>query len=303
MLGLFLLWCAGRAALLGVDAIGLVTAVAIDAVFMPVLLAVCAREIVTGRKWNNLKILGGLLALTLANLGYHACILAGIRPDLPGRVAVAAYVTLIMIIGGRILPSFTRNWLSKRGESRLPAPYGAVDTASMVLAIAALAAWVALPEHGATGMLALVAALAQAVRLWRWRGWATRAEGLVLILHLAYGFVVLGLVAVAATAFGLLDAVSSMHVLTVGGIGSMTLAVMSRATRGHTGMELRASPVTISSYGCILAAGAVRPLATIVPDAYMVVLSAAGVAWILAFLLYLVEYAPALTRVRRDLPQ
>jgi uncharacterized protein involved in response to NO len=192
LLGLFLLWCAGRAALLGVDAIGLVPTVAIDAAFMPVLLAVCAREIVAGRKWNNLKILGGLLALTLANLGYLACILAGIGPDLPGRAAVAAYVTLIMIIGGRILPSFTRNWLSKRGESRLPAPYGAVDTARMVLAVAALAAWVALPEHDATGMLGLVAALAQAVRLSRWRGWATRPEGLVLILHLAYAFVVLG---------------------------------------------------------------------------------------------------------------
>lgn len=303
LLALFLLWCAGRAALLGVDVIGPLPAVAIDAAFMPALLVVCAREIVAGRKWNNLKIVGGLLALTLANLGYHACILAGIGPDLPGRAAVAAYVTLIMIIGGRILPSFTRNWLSKRSESRLPAPYGGIDTASMILAIAALAAWVAIPEHDVTGMLALVAALAQSFRLSRWRGWAARAEGLVLILHLAYAFVVLGLVAIAATAFGLLDAVSSMHVLTVGGIGSMTLAVMSRATRGHTGLDLRASPVTIASYGCILAAGAVRPLATIVPDAYMLVLSAAGVAWMLAFLLYLVEYAPALTRVRRDLPQ
>lgn len=110
-------------------------------------------------------------------------------------------------------------------------------------------------------------------------------------------------VAVAATAFGLLDTVSSMHVLTVGGIGSMTLAVMSRATRGHTGLELRASPVTIASYGCILLAGAVRPLASLLPDAYLLVLSIAGVAWMLAFLLYLVEYAPALTRIRRDLPQ
>jgi uncharacterized protein involved in response to NO len=303
LLSIFLLWCAGRVALLGVNAIGVVPAVAVDAVFMPALLAICAREIVAGRKWKNLQILGGLLALTLANLGYHACILAEVGPDLPGRAAIAAYVTLIIIIGGRILPSFTRNWLSKRGETRLPAPYDKVDTASMIVAVAALIAWVALPEHAVTGMLALVAALAQAVRLSRWRGWAARTEGLVFILHLAYGFVVLGLVAVAATAFGLLDGVSSMHVLTVGCIGSMTLAVMSRATRGHTGLELRASPVTIASYTCILAAGAVRPLATIMPDAYMPVLSGAALAWMLAFLLYLAEYVPALTRLRRDLPK
>jgi len=285
-----------------VDAIGIVPAVVIDVAFLPALLAICTREIVAGKKWKDLKILAGILVLCLANAGFHACILLGIGPDLPGRMATAAYVVLIMIVGGRILPSFTRNWLNKRGETRLPAPYGRTDIASMAVAVLALAVWVAFPENIWTGWVALAAALAQAIRLSRWRGHATGAEGLVLVLHVAYGFVVLGFLAIAATAFGVLDAVSSLHVLTVGSIGTMTLAVMTRATRGHTGLDLHASRITVASYVCMVVASVVRPLAAFLPEIYMEAISVAGLAWMLAFLLYLLEYAPALTQKRRDLP-
>lgn len=302
LLALFLLWCAGRVSLLAVDQIGLIPAVILDVLFIPALLAICAREIIAGKKWKDVKILGGLLVLTLANAGFHTCIVFGLGADLPGRMATAAYVMLIMIVGGRILPSFTRNWLSKNGHIALPAPYDGIDTASLFVALVALATWVALPDQHWTGVIALTAALAQGVRLVRWRGWAARAEGLVLILHVAYGFVVLGFLAIAASAFDLLDPVSSLHVLTAGCIGSMTLAVMSRATRGHTGLELHASALTVASYVCMVTAGGIRPLAGFLPDLYMPVISLAGLAWMLAFLLYLVEYAPALTRKRRDLP-
>jgi uncharacterized protein involved in response to NO len=302
LLALFLLWCAGRAALLSVDAIGVWPAVVIDVAFMPALLAICSREIVAGKKWKDLKILAGLLVLTLANCGFHACILLEIGPELPGRAATAAYVMLIMIVGGRILPSFTRNWLAKIGETRLPASFNRIDTVSMIIALAALAGWVAKPEEPWTGAIALLAAGAQSLRLSRWRGWAARAEGLVLVLHVAYAFVVLGFLAIAGTAFGLLDTVSSLHVLTVGCIGSMTLAVMSRATRGHTGLELHASPTTVVSYVAMVVAGGIRPLAAMAPEIYLQVIAVAGVAWMVAFLLYLIEYAPALTQKRRELP-
>lgn len=302
LLALFLLWCAGRAALLAVDTIGLWPAVLVDLGFMPALLAICAREIVAGKKWKDVKILGGLLVLTLANGGFHACIVFGVGADLPGRMATAAYVMLIMIVGGRILPSFTRNWLNKNGHSALPASYNVVDTASLIVALVALVTWVAMPDQPWIGVIALAAALAQGIRLARWRGWAARAEGLVLILHVAYGFVILGFLAIAATAFGWLDTISSLHVLTAGCIGSMTLAVMSRATRGHTGLELHASTLTVASYVCMVTAGSIRPIAALVPEFYMPAISLAGLAWMLAFLLYLIEYAPALTRKRRDLP-
>lgn len=302
LLALFLLWCAGRLALLLVDQIGLLPSIFIDAAFLPALLAICAREIIAGKKWKDLKILGGLLVLTLANWGFHACIAVGVGPELPGRMATAAYLMLIMIVGGRILPSFTRNWLNKNGHKVLPAPYSNVDTVALLVSLVALVAWVAFPELVWTGVIALIAAAAQAVRLARWRGWAARAEGLVLVLHVAYLFVVLGFLAVAATAFGLLDAFSSLHVFTAGCIGSMTLAVMSRATRGHTGLDLHASPVTVASYVSMAIAGSLRPIAGLLPEFYMPLISAAGLCWMLAFLLYLVEYAPALTGKRRDLP-
>ncbi|HTM76674.1 MAG TPA: NnrS family protein, partial [Devosia sp.] len=235
LLLLFVLWCFGRLALLGVESIGVVPAAAVDIAFLPVLLAFCAREIIAARKWKDLKILAGILALALANLCFHAAIIWGDDVLLASRLGTAAYLMLIMLIGGRIVPVFTRNWLSKRGKTRLPITYNGFDTVALLVGVAGLAAWVAAPQTALTGNLCAIAALVHAVRLTRWRGWTTGAEGLVLVLHLAYGFVVLGFAALSATAFGALDPISSLHVLTVGCVGTMTLAVMTRVTRGHTG--------------------------------------------------------------------
>ncbi|HTM78697.1 MAG TPA: NnrS family protein, partial [Devosia sp.] len=112
----------------------------------------------------------------------------------------------------------------------------------------------------------------------------------------------LGFAALSATAFGTLDPLSSLHVLTVGCVGTMTLAVMTRVTRGHTGQALHASPMTVLSYVCMILAGLLRPLAAAFPDFYMAIVTASGIAWMLAFLLFLVEHTPLLTRKRRDQP-
>ncbi|MBN9056043.1 MAG: NnrS family protein, partial [Rhizobiales bacterium] len=111
--GLFGLWCAGRLALLAADRIGVAEAAVIDGLFLPVLLGICTREIVAGRKWKDLKILGGLLALSLANAVFHVAVIGGGDDHMAIRLGVAAYVVLVMIVGGRIVPSFTRNWLNK----------------------------------------------------------------------------------------------------------------------------------------------------------------------------------------------
>ncbi|WP_108398578.1 NnrS family protein [Devosia submarina] len=299
LLGLFLLWCAGRVALLCADIVGSVPAAAVDSIFLPVLFAVCAREIVGGKKWKDIKIVSGILALSIANILFHYSVIGGYWTATSSRLAISAYVMLIMIIGGRILPSFTRNWLSKRGEIRFPVPYNTFDTLSLVIALAALFAWVIKPEGPVTGVLCLAASAVQAFRLSRWRGWTTGAEGLVVILHAAYGFVVLGFAAVAASAVGVFDPLSALHVMTVGCIGTMTLAVMTRATRGHTGLELHASPITVASYGAMVFAALLRPIAGVLPDAYMALVSLSGAAWIAAFLLYLIEYARPLASKRK----
>lgn len=300
---LFAVWCAGRLALLAPDVLGLVPSILVDAAFLPLLLAICAREIVAGRKWKDLKILGGILALAMANIGFHMLIALGGDAGFANRLGVGAFVMLVSIMGGRVVPSFTRNWLVKRHAIDLPVPYNDFDTVALFTGLAALVLWVTLPGTIWTGLACLVAGIVHLVRLWRWRGWQSRGEKLVLVLHLGYAFVPLGFLAIAAAQLGWAESVASLHVFTVGAIGVMTLAIMSRATRGHTGLPLAASRVTAISYAALILAALLRPLASVWPDYSTELLSATGLCWIVAFTLYVAEYGPVLVRTRRDRPE
>lgn len=291
------IWAAGRLAMAGAAVTGVPLAALIDASFLPVLLAIAGREIVAGRKWNDLKVLAGCAAVMVGNLGFHMAVLTGGDPQAWLRAAVSGYVLLILIIGGRIIPSFTRNWLKKGGADRMPVPYGRFDMGVIGWSAGALAAWTVAPASGATVLAALVAAGLNAARLARWRGMAVRSEWLLFVLHAAYGFVPPGFVSLAAAGAGLLLPVSALHVLTVGVIATMMLAVMTRATRGHTGRALTASGWTAAAYLCLFAAALARPLSDLTGAAGL--MEASAVLWIAAFGLFVAEHAGMLLHVRR----
>ncbi|WP_428413630.1 NnrS family protein [Pararhizobium sp.] len=296
------IWAAGRLAMLSPALIGATTAAAVDALFLPSLLLICAREVVAGRKWSDLKVVGGLAALSFANILFHYAVIGEVHSGVANRLAVSAYVMLITIIGGRIIPSFTRNWLNKLGYKKFPVPHNRFDVIAIIVGLVALCAWVMCPEHPATAVLATIAGLLHAIRLTRWRGWTTWPEKLLVILHLAYAFVAFGLFGIALGALGMIDELSVLHLLSVGAIASMMIAVMSRVTRGHTGRVLTASPMTSVSYAAILLAAVLRPLANVLPEFYNPLIAAAGLFWILAFMLFCWECGPMLLRVRRDAP-
>ncbi len=300
---LFAIWLAGRIVLIRPDLVGLGWALGIDLLFLPLLFAICLREVVAGRKWRDLKVLGAVLALALSNAGYHALIVWNDDTGLATRLAISAYVMLIGIVGGRVVPSFTRNWLAKRHVTSLPAPYGRLDTLAVLAGLAGLGLWVVWPDHPATVIACLAAAVLHASRLARWQSWQTANERLVLVLHLAYAAVPIGFVAVALVPSGVFDAASALHIFTVGAIGLMTLAIMSRATRGHTGMPLTAPPVTAASYSLLVAGAVLRPSATFLPDQYLTLVSLGGLCWMAAFALYLIEYSPALLTRRKPRPE
>lgn len=297
LIGLVAVWLAGRVAMAAAGWIGLGLAVGVDLLFLPLLLAICGREIIAGRKWNDLKVLAGVAAVMAGNTGFHAAMLSGGDPQPWLRAAVAGYVVLVLIIGGRIIPSFTRNWLSQRGGTCFPVPFNRFDMGVIGVSALALAVWAVAPQGPLVAVMALVAAALNLVRLGRWRGLATRAEGLLLVLHLAYGFVPLGLLAIAAAATGLLAPAAALHLLTVGVIGTMMLAVMTRVTRGHTGRGLTASRLTLLSYLCLFGAALARPLADLTPLPGL--MAAAGWLWILAFVLFVLEHAGMLVHARR----
>ncbi|MHA6288135.1 NnrS family protein [Maricaulis sp. CAU 1757] len=303
LMGLSGLWLAGRAAMLAYTTLGPAAAV-IDAAFLVVLAAVLMREVITGRNLRNLPvcILSGLFAL--ANIGFHFAMTTGVgwRPAQTGAIAVITL--LIALIGGRIVPSFTRNWLVQSGQGGpLPAPMGRFDTATLVCAGSALLAWVLAPQSWSSGMLLIAAGGLQIIRLARWKGWRTGAEPLVLILHAGYAWLALSLVlmGLAALAPGLVPATAALHALTAGAMGTMTLAVMTRASLGHTGRERTADVWTRLIYGLVITGAIGRVLSPLLAgDWQYPLVGVAAVLWSGAFGLFALRYGPMLVRARQS---
>ena len=296
---LFAWWCAGRAALAMSDVMGVAPAIALDATFLPVVALLCGREIVSGHKWKDLRLVGILAALSIANIAFHAAVLTGTETGPSSRLAVALYTALITMVGGRMVPSFTRSALKARGGGPLPAPFGAVDRLAIALTLPALAGWVLLPESRLTAVLALMAATAQVTRLARWHGWRGGSEPIVVALHAAYVFIPLGLGGIALAALGYAPENAALHGLTVGAIGGMMLAVMMRTTRGHTGKPVRGSWVSALASGTLFAAALLRILAGLLPDHASLCYTLAGLGWVFAFGLFVIEYGPMLAFARR----
>jgi len=288
------LWLVGRLVDIDPALLGDVPSAALDMLFLPALAFVVVREVVVGRNWQNVRVGAGITLLALLNLLFHVFALKGWDVDAVLRGTVALYVVLVSHIGGRLAPSFTRNYLAKRNARKLPRPAGRLDQVAFFVTIAAGALWAIHPEGWTTAVLCAAAALCQLVRLAGWRGLSTYREPLLAVLHLAYCFVPFGFLAAGAAAIGLISEPSALHVLTIGVIGLATMAVMTRATRGHTGRPLTASVPTTLSYAALLLAALARPLAEALPEHYHPILMVAGSAWIAAFVLFLVEHAPML---------
>lgn len=299
LLVLVLAWLAGRLAVSFGGALGWVAVAVIDVAFLLLVLAAAGREVIAGRNWRNLRVLVIVAVFAAADVVVH--VEAHVRGEavLGRRLALAAIVMLIVLIGGRIVPSFTRNWLVKANPGRLPAPFGRLDGAAIGASVPALAAWLVAPDGWVTAALLGLAGLVQAVRLARWAGDRTGRDALVLILHLGYAFIPLGFLLLAAAAlWPVVPEAAGIHAWSVGAAGVMTLAVMTRATRGHTGRSLEAPPSTRAVYVAVVVAAALRILAALLPEMASPLLWAATLAWVAAFWGFCAVYGPMLLRPR-----
>ncbi len=296
---LFGVWLAGRAAVALSAHIGWALAAIIDCAFLAVVAAAIAREIVAGKNWRNLKVLALVLLLLAANVAFHLEARFSGSADFGRRFGVAAIVALVMVIGGRVIPSFTHTWLARRGPGRLPQTFGRFDGVCVILSGGALIGWTLVPDNRIVGLALLAAGLLNAARLARWAGERATSEALVLILHLAYLFVPLGFILSGAAAWTPLIPLSAgLHAWAVGAIGTMTLAVMTRATLGHTGHALHAGLGAQAIYGAILLAAAARIFAALAPQWSFVLLHVAAFAWTAAFFGFALVFGRALLRPR-----
>jgi uncharacterized protein involved in response to NO len=291
--GLVGLWIVGRLAMLFPGHV----AAMVDSLFLIAFAAVIWREVLAGRNWRNLPVCILVSLFALANIAFHAAGDAGVA--VAERLALGVAATLIALIGGRITPSFTRNWLRGQGRAaQLPNP-GWLDRAALGATGAAGLAWLVLPEAKAAGVLLALAGLLNLARLSRWQGWRTMREPLVAILHLGYAWLGLGLVLLgAARLTPAVEQTAGVHALTAGAVGVMTLAVMTRATRGHTGRPLHADKATVGLYAAINLAAATRVAAPFFPSAHVALLSVSAALWVVAFAGFAAVYSRMLAQPR-----
>jgi uncharacterized protein involved in response to NO len=247
-------------------------------------------------------VLGMLAVFALANAIFHVEAARGVyaAQGVGLRLGLAAALMMIGLIGGRIVPSFTRNWLVKRGEDRLPvSPMQRFDKFCLLALLFALLLWVAFPISPWTGGALILAGALHLQRMMRWRGHLTIAEPLVTVLHAGYAFVPLGAFAVGAEILwpGLLGAASAQHLWMGGAIGLMTLAVMTRATLGHTGQALSAGRGTVAIYVALVGAVLARVAAGLWPEQASFLHALSGLFWIGAFGGFALIYGPLLLRL------
>jgi uncharacterized protein involved in response to NO len=301
LLILVMLWLAGRTVMLMSDVLGNIPAAVVDATYLIVLTGAVLREIMVGKNWRNLKVAGLAGVVAFANIVFHAEVIFSGAPDYGLRLGIGGIVVLITLVGGRVTPSFTHNWLARRGDPKRPASLGRFDFISIGVTVVALLLWIAAPGWLGTGGALFAVALFQAIRLSRWAGLRTWREPLVLILHIGYAFVPLGAFALAVSIFWpeLLPATGALHAWTTGAMGVMTVAIMTRATRGHTGQSIEATLVTNLTYASILVAAFTRVAAPLVPEYTIELLYASAAAWIGSFGCFVVSYGPMLLRARR----
>ena len=240
---LFGFWLAARLALLVSGASGIAIAFVFDVGFYILLAGLFAREVASAGN-RNLPIVGLVLLFGLANaLDYAGAV--GILKDMGigYRAGITMVVLMISLVGGRIVPSFTRNWLAKRAiKGRLPGQATRFDFAAIAITAVAMIAWTALPHDRFAGAVLILAGILQAIRLGRWQGVRAVADPLVLILHVGYAWVPIGLALLGVSILSpAVPASAAIHALTAGAMATMILAVMTRATLGHTGRDLKAN--------------------------------------------------------------
>jgi uncharacterized protein involved in response to NO len=298
VLTLLLIWSAGRLAMILSSALHAAVVLAVDCAFLLILLAAVVREIYASGSPRNTGIAAALSLLLTGNLIFHSEVLISGMSDFGWRFGIATILGLIMMIGGRIIPSFTRNWLARAPGGALPAPFGVFDRVCIAVSVMTLLYWTLVPYGAIAFSSLIIAGILQTVRLARWAGHRTAGNPLIFILHAGYAFVPVGFVLTALGAEGLLAPSAGLHAWTAGAAGTMVLAVMTRTSLGLTGRTRIAGPGTQAIYLLVVAGAILRIAAAAHPGVNIAVLHAAGGFWAAAYLGFFVIYWPVLTSKR-----
>ena len=300
---LTVVWLAGRVAFSIGDAVPFAVLMIAELAFIPGVIMLLMPSLLrsSNRNWPMLLV---LFAFWCGDAVFAWAVFSG-QIDLAGnalRGSLNVVLILITIIGGRIIPAFTGNALRARGAVVTMRSSRALELAVIALTAGYVFSDIAAPFSKVTGGIAAAAAIAHSLRLSRWHGLRSWREPIVWILHAGYAWLPIGLALKAVFVLaGAGWATHWQHALGAGAAATMIMAVMTRASLGHTGRPLRVSSLIVVAYAMLVVSVLVRVFgASLLQVQYATTITIAGALWILAFLLYSGVYAPILVRPRAD---
>lgn len=275
----------------------------VDLVFLPVLIALIAPPLIRENN-RNTPLLAVVLFLWVCNLVFHAALATG-HPDLAKRTLVLtidAIMVLLTVIGGRLVPSFTRTALRPVGNTHVVRTIPRLGPAAITAMVAVLLGDLWLPGSRFTGIVAALAAAIQAVRLLQWASHHTLRQPMVWVLHIAYAWLPVGLVLKAVSVFTTgLASQYWIHAVTVGAFTTMIMAVMTRWALSHTARPVVPHPLTTASYVLLVLAAITRVFGpTVLGLSFNLAIIGSAVFWTAAFALFMVVHVPILVRPRAD---
>lgn len=299
------LWLLGRIVVWNQGSLPYSAVMVGDMLFLLAFSAVVARPLLDPQHRRQFVFVPILACLIAANALMHMDVLgfAALGIDWGQRglmLGVDATVVLIALMGGRVTPSFTSSFLGHADPSIKVAQRPGLDRAVMAATWGVLAIDLAWPERWLGGSMALIASVLHLVRLGGWQSLRTLGNPILWVLHLGYLWLVIGLALKGLADFEVLEQAHALHALTIGGIGTMTMAIMTRASLGHTGRSVAARPLIVVAYGLLSIAALARLAVMGWPEATVELVNVSGGAWTLAFAAFFVVYAPILMRPRID---
>ena len=292
------LWVAGRAAM--AELVPPPYGAPIDVAFLPVLAIAVGPAILHGSRARNGVFVLLLLVLCAGNGAFHANV-AWFGASEALRAAIGMFALIIALVGGRIVPAFTQSGVRAAGRTVAigPAPY--LDRVAIIVLLAAVLADSGGIAATPCAILAGAAALLHGVRLFRWKGWRAIDLPLVWMLHAGYAWIVIGAALLAAKHLGVAHPSAALHAWGAGAVGTMLIAVMSRASLGHGGRDLVADATTVAAGTLVIVGATLRVVGALVDSSvHHLLLTAGGIAWCAGYLTFAVRYVPIWLRPRVD---
>ena len=310
LIALFILWLVARILILMPDLLGSTLTALVDLSFFPVTAYFLAKPIIAIKQYRNLFFVPLLVLFTLANAEMHLSLLypQTFNLQLSGYAAVMLTVFLMSVMAGRVTPMFTAN--GTKTEKVLPIAWleklanGSLAVCMVMLLLHPLVGF----SHTIMGGLFIISGLSQAIRHFRLRPLSTLAVPLLWSLHTALNFIWFGLIVLGVSylmpAFneGFIIVISHVwHILTIGAIGGLILAMISRVSLGHTGRPLTPPKSMIIAFVLISLSALIRAFGPwLLPEESTIFYDVSGFCWIVSFTLFVINYAPFLTQPRKD---